>query len=274
MFGSNLNYESEVFVDGYNLTGVSSVSINARQSSSVISPVGTTRGCTLVSGPPTQTMSLSRSLIYKDPILEYVGVKDKPLKAGILNLEDQTFYGFESGYIKDYTVNCAVGTAPKVSVNLNVLDEVKSIPALSSDKRVHEIVEVPTQGSISVSSEDFETNRVIGFDYSVSIDQKLIYTVGSTNPTSTILLNTKNYAATVQIELEKSFGGGSFDFLRSRGKSEIELTIRGRRDRLIESLSIPNASLISTSVTQSAEGVSKLTLGYIGHDGDGGEYLP
>ena len=57
-------------------------------------------------------------------------------------------------------------------------------------------------------------------------------------------------------------------------KSEIELTIRGRRDRLIESLSIPNASLISTSVTQSAEGVSKLTLGYIGHDGDGGEYLP
>lgn len=273
MFGAKLNHKTKVFVDSYDLTGVTSVSISANQSNSVLTPIGTTRGSTLVSGPPNQQMSFSRSLIYSDPIFEYL-YTSKPMKAGVLDFENDSFYSFESGFLKTYSVNCAVGASPKVNASFNVFDEIKSGEYSQFEKKVHNKIDVPNQSTINIESSDFGYNRVVGFDYSVSIDQKVLYSIGSTSPTSLVNLRPFRYSATVQLELEQSYDGGSFDFLRSREDRNISLDIEGRKGTKIQSFSMPNASLVGTNVSQSSQGLLKVDLSYIGTDGEKSPLLP
>jgi hypothetical protein len=54
-------------------------------------------------------------------------------------------------------------------------------------------------------------------------------------------------------------------FLSGREDKIVSLSIRGRDGTIIQSLTIPKASLISEQLSASADGVLKLTLNYNGH---------
>lgn len=265
MFSSYLNYDVEVFLDGYSLTGVNNTSMVSNQASNVLAPIGTTEGTTFVAGPPIQTMSVSRALLQRDPLENYLDNPD-PIQGGIFYKKDDSFYSFESGYIKNYSVNCAVGSVPKVNLSLDILDEVQAKDFQGTNIRPSTTIEAPKQGSVFITSDDFQTNRVVGFNYSASINQKILYTIGSNSPQSLKQIKPISYTATVEMELDQPFNGKSFDFSRSREDRNISLEIKGRRGAEIKLFSIPNASLVGSNVSQSSEGLMKLTLTYIGRD--------
>jgi len=274
MFNAILGHESFVMLHGHHLTGVSSVSISSRNTNSVANPIGTEMGLTMPSGPTEQSMSLSRYLIYRDPIYNLIG-KEKPIKGEVHYEQDNSYYGFQSGYINNYSINCAVGSLPRVNTSFTILDEIKSGINLNAQgnvrngprKKIHAELESPYQKTILIESEDFQDNRVVGFDYSVSVDYDIFYRIGSTHACDIKEKRPIKYSASVQLELDKTYNTQTFDFLDSRQNKNININIKGRNGTILRKLDMPNPSLVSRNLSQSANGLMLMNLSYVGHLG-------
>ncbi len=281
MTNAILDHESFVLLDGFHLTGVNSVSISSRNNSSVASPIGTDRGLTTPSGPIDQSMSLSRILICQDPIYDILG-KDKTVVGQIHDEKNNYYYGFESGYIRSYSIDCAVGALPKVNTSLGILDEITSGVNRKKNgdirrgprKKNHPILDSSSQQTISIASEDFEDNKVIGFNYSVTIDHKVYYGIGSVNPYAIEQKRPIKYTASVQLELGQTYKGQTFDFLNSRENRDVSINIEGKNGTELNQLTIPKASLVGRDLSQSVNGTMTMSLSYVGHLGGDNEILP
>ena len=63
MFDSKFNHEARFFADGYELSGIESVSFSYNATPNILKPLGTKDGITTHAGPIQQTMALSRVII-------------------------------------------------------------------------------------------------------------------------------------------------------------------------------------------------------------------
>ena len=261
MFGSKLNYESQFFVSGQELSGIESIDIGYNNSANITKPLGYSQGVTTVAGPTEQAVSLSRYLIYVDPILNYTG--DINMSGSIHY--DGASYGFESGYLNSYSVNCAVGSIPRVNADFVVYDEMRS-GYNASGAVSPPAIRVPTQGSIAITADNVTNNRVVGFDYSVSCKRKPYYTIGSETIADIKLLPPLEYTAAVQLDVDNAFMESGFAFLGTgKGAKTVSVNIDDNDANDVASFTVPNASLISEQLNASSDGTLKLTLNYRGH---------
>ena len=215
---------------------------------------------TAISGPTSQEVSFSRNLIYADPILAYTG--SKPI-SGSVNYNGNS-YGFKSGYLTSYSVNCAVNSIPKVNTSVVVYDEMSD--TVDATGATPTTIVVPNQGSISATCDNSTTNRVVGFDYSLKVNRKPYYTIGAEVPSAVKMISPINYSATVQIEVDDAFLESGFAFLGTGKNSKtVTFTLNGKDGTSIQSLSIPNACLVGETLNASSEGAIRLTLNYMGH---------
>ena len=260
MFGSISNYENKFFITGQQIVGIESIDINYSNSPTVNKILGSTKGLTTIGGVTQQKISITRNLIYNDPLLSYTGLSNI---TGGINYENKS-YRFNSGYLDEYMVNCAVGSIPKVTTNITVYDEMQTGVQFADSNSTPTIL-IPNQGSISVTCDNSTTNRVVGFDYAIKRYRKPMYTIGSLLPSEVVSFPILEYASSIQIDVDDAFLQSGLSFLRNRENKSISFIINGRNGSLIQSLSIPNASLIGESLSSSADGGVKLTLNYIGH---------
>lgn len=260
MFGSTSNYENKFFITGQQVVGIESIDINYSNSPTVNKILGSTKGLTTIGGAAQQKLSITRNLIYSDPLLSYTGSSNI---TGGINYDNRS-YRFNSGYLDEYMVSCAVGTVPKVTTNITVYDEMQT-GAQFTDSNSTPTILIPNQGSISVTCDNSTTNRVVGFDYAVKAYRKPMYTIGSLLPSEIVSFPILEYASSVQIDVDDAFLQSGLSFLRNRENKSVSFTINGRTGSLIQSLTIPNASLVGESLSSSADGGIKLTLNYIGH---------
>ena len=260
MFGGKLNHESEFYISGLNLSGIESIDISYAQQNSIIKPIGFSKGISVVNGEPQKSLSITRNLLYQDPILNYTGdiAMDGSINYG------EYCYGFKKGYLTEYMVNCAIGAVPRVSTNVVILDELTQ-SSNSIGNTIHPNIYIPNQGSISMSCDNSSTNRVIGFDYSIKCNRKAFFTIGSELPKQISLIPPLEYSASVQIEIDNAFLQDSENYLSDRENKTVSFSIRGRNDQLIQNLMIPKASLVSEQINASSDGLLRLTLNYIGH---------
>ena len=269
MYGTTLNYDSHFFISGVGasllareLSGISSLDIGYQNASNITKPLGSVRGVTTVAGATSQTVSFSRSLIYDDPVLTFTG-ESKVMK-GSFNYNNNSSYGFQSGYLKSYSVNCAVGSVPKVNASFIVYDEMKS--GVNATGTTPTNIDIPSQGSITATCDNSTTSRVLGFDYSLSIKKIPYYTIGSETPVEVKHINPIEYSAAVQIDVDDIFLASGFSFFEEgRSDKNLSFSIHGRGGSLLQTLTVPNASLVSEQINASAEGSVRLTLNYIGH---------
>ena len=268
MYDTTLNYDCHFFISGADgtpspreLSGVESLDIGYSNSSNVLAPLGTTRGLTAVGGATSQTVSFSRNLIYEDPILAFTGASEA--MAGSFNYSNNSSYGFNNGYLSSYSVNCAVGAIPKVNTSFVVYDEMKS--GVNASGTANTNIYIPSQGSITATCDNSSSNRVIGFDYSLTMNKKPYYTIGSETPTEVKHIDPIQYSASVQMEVDDIFLQSGFDFLNARENKSVSFSIKGRAGNTLQNLTIPNASLVSEQLTSSSDGAVRLTLNYVGH---------
>ncbi len=261
MFGSIENYENEFFVNGQKILGVESIDLNYSNNFNVEKFLGTRKGLTTISGPTSQKISINRNLIYNDPLLFFTGSTSF---SGSINFETKT-YGFNSGFLDDYTINCAVGSVPKINLNATIYDELttgKSSKGSISSPSIY----IPNQGSISITCDGSSTNRVVGFDYAIKVFRKPIYSIGSKFVNQVVTMPNIEFAASVQIDLDDLFLRSGFDFISDRQNKNLSFFIKSRDlTQTLQSLTMPNASLVGESLSNNADGGIKLTLNYIGH---------
>ena len=262
MFEQISNDENQFYISGQPLIGVESVEISYSHSSNTIKALGFSVGQTVVSGPPQQTVSISQNMIHSGGLINYTGLNNI---SGSINYNGNN-YGFRSGYLTNYLVNCAVGSIPKITSNVTVYDAMVTGTKNASGSVAVPTVYVPTQGSISLTCDNSTTNRVVGFDYSIKIDRRPIYSIGSILPTEIVTMPVVEYSASVQIDVDDAFLSDSTGFLSARQNKSVSFTIKSRDNaQTLQTLIIPKASLISESLSSSADGGVKLTLNYIGH---------
>ena len=270
-----LNSDVRFFTDGYELSGIQSVNFNYRGAEAKLKPLGTKEGLTTHSGPVQQSVSLSRVLVYDDPIFSYTG--DASISGSIYY--GDAFYAFDSGYLSDYSVNCAVGAVPVVNTNFQIVSEMSEGDPYDTDleqiiyptPKNHPPLDVPTQGSITVSCDGSSSNRVIGFSYSIKCPRKTYLTIGDKEIQKVELLPPLEYTASVQLEVTDAFLQDAYKFLEVKQDKDVSIAISGRSNEYYGSfhyLKIPNASLVSESLDISADGVGKLTLNYVGHSSE------
>jgi len=263
MFGSKLNYESRFYLDGRELSGINSIDVDYQNAANTTNLLGYQKGVTTIGGPTSQKVSLSRNLLFNDPFLPYTGANH--IVTGSFNYDNNTSYGFESGYLTSYSVNCAVGSVPTVNTSLVVYDELRSgVNASGGDAQT---IYIPSQGSMTATCDNTTTNRVIGFDYSLEVGRKPYYTIGSETPVEVKYIPPIKYTASVQLEVDDVFLESGYSFLTT-GKEEktVSFSIKSRDQTVtMQSLTIPKASLVSEQLSASADGSVRLTLNYVGH---------
>jgi hypothetical protein len=280
MFGARFNHETRFFVASgrkgiglipdaihhRELSGIESIALSHQASSSTAYPLGTRKGITTSTGPVQQSLALSRYLIYNDPILGLTGTGQI---SGSIHYADRS-YGFKSGHLTNYSVNCAVGAIPKVSTNFQIFGEMKSGYS-TSGTLTHPDIYIPSQGSISLTcdngydSDVSSTNRVVGFDYSVASKIKPLFSIGRKNPSEVVFIPPLQYSASVQVDVDEAMLQSGFNFLTGRENRTLTFTINGRDGDSLQSLTVPKASLVGEQLNASADGALKLTLNYIGH---------
>ena len=259
MFGGKLNYESRVFISGQELSGINTVDLSYSNNANIAKPLGYSRGIMTHSADSQKTMSISRDYVFgSDSLLKYTG--DLNL-SGSIHYENSS-YGFKTGYMTEYMVNIAVGSPPKVNANFVIFGEMKS-GVTASGSISHPAIFLPKQGSMTIQSDNSSSNRVVGFDYSVKMNRKPIYTIGSQLPVTIKLIPPLEYSAAVQIEVDDAFMENSQKFIGQKQDKIVSFSLPTGDGSI--SYAIPNASLVSEQLSASADGVLKLTLNYIGH---------
>lgn len=264
MFGHLNNYENRFSINDQEILGIDSVDLSYSNSANNSKILGRESSFTTVNGAVSAQLSISRNLIYVDPILaDTLAFLSFPIN-GKIHYNNKA-YGFSKGYLTEYMVNCAVGSIPKVSTNFIIFDEIKS-QDLPSYTEPSPPIYIPNQGSISLSCDNSSTNRVVGFDYAIKISRKPVYIIGSKDPSEVVTFKNIEYSASVQIDVDDAFLQNSFNFLSNRENKTVSFSIKDRTlINIIQTLNIPNASLIGESLSSSADGGVKLTLNYIGH---------
>tara|TARA_Y100000114_G_scaffold150231_1_gene165501 strand:- start:5970 stop:6785 length:816 start_codon:yes stop_codon:yes gene_type:complete len=269
MFGTKLNYDSRLFLEGEEVSGIKSVDFAYNTSAQTINPLGFKNGLTTVNGEIQQSFSFTRDLVYKSIGVSGVGGSD-PFTgsnnlSGSIHYEDQS-YGFQSGYLSNWSINCAVGAPVKEQATFIVYDEMRTGASASGSDAAPSIT-IPSQGSITATCDNSTTNRVIGFDYAITCNRKPYYSIGQKAPVEVKFIPPVNINASVQIEVDDAFLESGRNFLET-GKSSrsVNFRIEGRNGgpALVDA-SVPNACLTSETLSASSDGSLRLTLNYMGH---------
>lgn len=264
MFDGIFNDEVRFFAGNYEFSGINSLEIANRGNAESVGLLGTNKGFTVPVGPNQQTLTLNRNLIYNDPILNYTG--SDPISASIF-YKDQ-YYGFEKGYLDSYSLSCAVGAVPKSSANFIITDEMKTGIQGGIDGRVrrrHPKIDIPSQGSISITCDNSTTNRVVGFNYAITANRKPVYGIGYKDAYKVELIKPILYTVNASIDVDDAFLQDSYSFLDSRENKNLSIIVNGREGNQLQSVNIPNASLVNEALRISQEGNLRLDLNYVGH---------
>ena len=174
-------------------------------------------------------------------------------------------YGFNSGYMTEYMLNFAIGSIPKVTTNFTIFDSIISGNDSSSAFSFDDYL-LPYQSACQITCDNATSNRVVGFDYSVKINRKPIYTIGSSLAAEVESIPPLEYSASVQIEIDDAFLQNSQNFLTNKENKNVSLSIDSDVIGVPAiTFNVPKASLVSEQLSASADGLLKLTLNYVGH---------
>lgn len=256
-----LNYDLSFSLGGYNLSGISSLDLNSDFGVGFIPTIGNRHfGMTKVS-PAQCSLSMNRSLIYSDPVLGYTG--DLPC-SGIFT-KNGIKYGFSSGYLENYAISCSVGQIPSSSSSFSIFGRIQS--GLAEQASVpHPEIFIPSPKSIFVSNDFAETNRVVGFDYSINIPRKAAYSVNSIDPNYVFVNGPRKISASISYDVG-GFLPMDIDFFVSKiFAPSFNVIINNRASpSVVSSFRVENAQIISQQINSSADSPQTLNLEYEGY---------
>ena len=112
--------------------------------------------------------------------------------------------------------------------SLVVYDELRS--GANASGNATSAIDIPSQGSISITCDNITSNRVIGFDYNASFNYKPYYTIGSEHPADVKYISPSTYNASVQLEIDDVMPKSGYTFLTSgkNGKDTVSLSVNGK----------------------------------------------
>jgi len=252
------NYEHQFYLSGIQLSGVTSVGGNYTVSESPINILG--KGYTFPSrtGPLVGNFQISKYYIGQEPLLSYTG--DHPL-SGSINYNDKSF-GFNSGYLTSYSVDCSIGSIPSASASITVYGDIGS-GINSSGNNPQPAIQIPNQGSISLNASGYQSNRITQFNYAMRLDRTAIYKVGSPYPVQVDRKSPVVQQASFTLEVDDFQVTKIREYLIKPKQQDITISFSNPiNENTIETFTLKKARLLSQSIDSSADGVIRASLNY------------
>ena len=212
--------------------------------------------------PSVGKVSLTRSLIYNDPVLGFTG---ESCFSGVFSYGANQ-YGFESGYLDSYSVSCSVGQVPNVSCGFSVYGEMKSGVAGHS-LVTHPDIFVPSPKSIQISNDYGNSNRMTSFDYSIEVPRIPRYSVGSN-----LFPDAVESVGRIAVNASAIFDIGGFsmldlnNFVRYISAPNFTISIKNRDlSQTLMTLPVHNAQILSQQIEGTIDAPLSVTLQYGGY---------
>jgi hypothetical protein len=211
-----------------------------------------------IQGETSRNISISRFLIQSDPLKYLTG---EAFCSGFVDYKNYSF-GFESGYLTNYSASCSVGDIANIQTDFvvygNIGGGVKQdiVPSENTDN-----IYVANYGNIFVSANQGQTNRITSFDYNISCERVPIFLLGSFNPADVFLKKPIIIELNLTIEIDDYESPDIQDLLCSPEIQNITIDLKNCDNSIIiESFYAPNARLISSSYNGSIEDASSIEL--------------
>ena len=122
------SYEQRVLINNTFIPGVISFDASYQTSEAPINAIGRGYAQSLIESPPAGAFSMTRNLIYADPLIDFTG--DNPMKIRVVypdgsNVGDGSL-DIKDAYMGEYSVSCSIGDLPKISTTFDVFDDMGS----------------------------------------------------------------------------------------------------------------------------------------------------
>lgn len=256
-----LNYDQRFSFCGQNLSGLSDLTFSSNLGVGFVSSLGKKSFGFNKVAPSVGTVDFSRSLIYSDPVLNYTGENPCSGRFSYGSVD----YGFESGYLTNYSVSCSVGQIPTVSSAIAVYGEMKE-GAAEQEFLAHPDIFIPSPKSISVSHGFASSNRVKSFDYSISIPRLPKYSIGGgLFPDQVVCPLPLPISASVTFDVNGFTPLDLQNFVRQISSPSFIISISNRElSQTLMTLPVHNAQILSQETQGTVDAPLSLSLSYGG----------
>jgi hypothetical protein len=242
------SYESKFFINEYGISGIRDWDANYNVSQQTVNALGAGFVRNVYDAPLQGQLSLSRDIIFNsDPILSYTGeeaVSGTLIYDTYLDGGGAKVFGFDSGYLTDYSVSCGVGGVPTVNSSFVTFGRFGSGARggeldFSGDTPLdgsRGFLAFANQGSIQCGFNQSGTNRVTQVSQAYSIEREPIYTLSQKTasdltggagfvPTEVITHYPIEVTTSMTVEVDDFETANIMDTIRSGHYETIELTI-------------------------------------------------
>lgn len=255
-----LNYEQQFYLSGIPLSGVTSLGGSYSIDENPINIIGKGFTYPVRQGPMVGNFDIQKYYIGSEPLLSYTG--DHPI-SGSINFNNKSF-GFESGYLTQYSVSAGIGQIPESSASIVVYGDIGS-GINASGSISHPPIQIPNQGSISLNATGYQSNRITDFSYTMRIDRSPVYKIGSPFPVQVDRSFPISQEATFSIEVDEYEVARMQEYLIKPKQQKILIEFKNPIDSTkIESFEIKKARLLAQSISSDSQDLLSVQLTYRG----------
>lgn len=255
------SYEQRFYVSGVLLSGVTTLEGGYSVEESPINILGKGYTYPVRQRPLVGNFNIGKYYIGKEPLLNYTG--DSPM-SGSINYGDKSF-GFESGYLTQYSISASISSIPTATASISVYGDIGSGISASGDYG-HPPVQIPNQGSISINSEGYQSNRVTNFSYTMRIDRVPQYKIGSPFAFQVDRACPMMQEASFSLEVDDLEMKKMREYLISPSQQDLEIKFSNPiNDNEIETFHIKNARLVDRTISANNSDILTAELRYRGY---------
>jgi len=253
-----LNYEQQFYLSGILLSGVTDIQGSYAVNEEPINIIGQGHTYPILNQALVGNFSIGKYYIGREPLLDYIG--DSPI-SGSVNFNNKSF-GFNSGYLTEYSLECSVGSIPKSRASLRVFGNIGS--GINASGNVgHPDIQIPNQGSITMNTTGYKNNRITNFNYNLSIGRSAIYKIGSPYPVQVDRKFPLIETASFTMEVNDHEVVQLHEYLIKPKQQDLNISVLNPiNNNLIETITLEKARLLRHELSSDSDGVISLNLNY------------
>jgi len=251
MFGRILSSDQRLYIAGHLLSGVASFDGNFNTPFENVDAAGYLNAQQFLTQPLERSFSFSRNLVGTDPLLYLTG--DIGVGGSLvykrMNGEAYQNFGFNSGYLSNYKISARIGELAKVDTDFVVYNNMGGNVSGSDALFSGETPLAPALSSeIYLNATEGETNRIIGFDYSITCKRMPQYIMGSLDPKFVVLKKPLPILVNLEVQIDDYLCNDIQRLVCNPYQQNLTINLnKCGVDNTIQAYSVNNARLINNS---------------------------
>lgn len=265
MKGYTANDEQAFYIDGVQLSGISSINMGYTIPSEKNTFLGYNGNIKNVqNGAGVGSLNFSRVMLSDDEPITSLFLSKSGFNGGIQYGSNEL--NFESGYIDSYECSFSVDQLPESNLSATIFgrmgNEIEA-PLVKRQNPQKELFMPPNSG-IFLHCDGVSTNRVTSFSFRVQFSNEPYYKIGDIYPCEVITQLPVDQSFTATIDVDDYQTKNVYDYIKKGIHTrEIKIVLSGKcnQEKQVEYL-FENAELLSESFSTDAENNTTVTLNY------------